>query len=332
MTKLSFLDLVNVTEGETPAQAIGRIGPLAAHAEKCGYQRYWIAEHHGLEGVGSAATALCIAEAGHATSHIRIGSGGIMLPNHTPFIIAEQFGTLDALFPGRVDLGLGRAPGGDGKIIRAMRRDIMREAEEFPRNVVELRAHFTGDPDLGVIAVPGRGAQIEMWILGSSLFGAQLAAALGMPYAFASHFAPDALDEALLIYRRDFKPSAHLRAPYSAAVFNAVAGETHDEGQFLGSSMEQNFVALRTGHPGKLPQPVENYRTSLDIPLATMVNHVMQCSAFGSQDDVARGINAFIRRTQVDEVIIHSPVHDPEARMRSLTRVVQAFDSLDVIA
>ncbi len=213
MAKLSFLDLVNVTEGGTPAQAIARVGAVAAQAEACGYHRYWVAEHHGMAGVAAAATSLIIAQAGHATGKIRIGAGGIMLPNHSPMVIAEQFGTLDALFPGRIDLGLGRAPGADGRVLRALRRDYAREADEFPRSVVELRAHFTGDPDLGVVAVPGRGAPVEMWILGSSLFGAQLAAALGMPYAFASHFAPDLLDEALMIYRRDFRPSAHLTEP-----------------------------------------------------------------------------------------------------------------------
>lgn len=332
MTKLSFLDLVNVIEGGTAAEAIARVSPLAAHAEMLGYHRYWIAEHHGIEGVAAAATSLIIAEAGHATSRMRIGAGGVMLPNHTPLVIAEQFGTLDAMFPGRVDLGLGRAPGGDARIIRAMRRDIMREAEEFPRNVIELRAHFTGDPDLGVVAVPGRGAKVEMWILGSSLYGAQLAAALGMPYAFASHFAPDALDEALMIYRREFRPSAALERPYCAAAFNAIAGETREEGLYLASSMEQNFVALRTGRPGKLPRPIEGYRDSLDGSIRMMLDHVLQCSAFGSAKDVAKGLDRFLKRTGVDEVIVHGATHDPQARMRSLTLIAKAFESLQVSA
>jgi len=330
MTKLSFLDLVNVVQGETSADAIRRVGPLAAHVEALGYHRYWIAEHHGMEGVAAAATSLIIAEAGHATSKIRIGSGGIMLPNHSPLVIAEQFGTLDALFPGRIDLGLGRAPGADGRVMRAMRRDHMREADEFPRNVVELRAHFTGDPDVGVLAVPGRGAEIEMWILGSSLFGAQLAAMLGMPYAFASHFAPDSLDEALMIYRREFRPSAHLREPYAAAAFNAIAAETSAEGEYVASSMMQNFVALRTGRPGKMPAPVDNYLATLDPSLSGMLGHVLQCSAFGSVEDVARGLNGFIKRTQVDEIIVHSPAFDPAARMRSVALVAEAFASLKV--
>lgn len=332
MARLSFLDLVNVTEGGTAAEAIARVGPLAAQAEASGYERYWIAEHHGMAGVAAAATSLIIAEAGHATKRIRIGAGGIMLPNHSPMVIAEQFGTLDALFPGRIDLGLGRAPGADGRVLRALRRDYAREADEFPRNVVELRAFFTGDPDLGVIAVPGRGAPVEMWILGSSLFGAQLAAALGMPYAFASHFAPDMLDEALAIYRRDFRPSQHLDKPYAAAAFSAIAAPTREEGRYLASSMEQNFVALRTGNPGKLPPPIEGYRDSLEPAIRSMLNHVLRCSAFGSVEDVAEGLDTFIRRTQVDEVIVHSSVFDFEARLRSADLIARAFAQLPVSA
>jgi luciferase family oxidoreductase group 1 len=332
MTKLSFLDLVNVVEGEEPADAIRRVGSVAAHVEACGYHRYWVAEHHGLSGVAAAATSLIIAEAGHATSRIRIGSGGIMLPNHSPLVIAEQFGTLDALFPGRIDLGLGRAPGADNRVARALRRDFMREAEEFPRNVMELRAHFTGEPEVGILAVPGRGAPIEMWILGSSLFGAQLAAALGMPYAFASHFAPDLLDEALTTYRRDFRPSAHLREPYAAAAMTAIAADTKEEGEFLASSVMQNFVAMRTGRPGKLPPPVDNYGANLDPAIGEMLGHVLQCSSFGSQEDVARGIKRFIARTQVDEVIIHSPAYDPAARLHSIGLIARAFESLPVSA
>ncbi|MBU0793695.1 MAG: LLM class flavin-dependent oxidoreductase [Alphaproteobacteria bacterium] len=328
MTKLSFLDLVNVVEGEDAGDAIRRVGPLAAHAEALGYHRYWIAEHHGMAGVAAAATALIIAEAGRATKTIRVGSGGIMLPNHSPYIIAEQFGTLDALFPGRVDLGLGRAPGADGRLARAIRHDTRQEAEEFPRSVVELRAHFTGEPALGLLAVPGRGAQIDMWILGSSLFGAQLAAALGMPYAFASHFAPDLLDEALMIYRRDFRPSSHLREPYAAAAMTVIAADTKAEAEYIASSTMQNFVALRTGRPGKLPPPVENYIASLDPALSGMLAHVMQCSAFGTVEDVARGIRQFIQRTQVDEVIVHSAAFDPHARMKSLALTAQAFDQM----
>ncbi len=332
MTKLSFLDLVNVVEGETSAEAIRRVGPMAAHVETLGFHRYWVAEHHGMAGVAAAATSLIIAEAGHATSSIRIGSGGIMLPNHSPLVIAEQFGTLDALFPGRIDLGLGRAPGADGRVAQALRRDFMREAEEFPRNVLELRAHFTGEPDVGILAVPGRDAQVEMWILGSSLFGAQLAAAFGMPYAFASHFAPDLLDEALETYRREFKPSAYLREPYAAAAMSAVAAETSEEAVFIASSIMQNFVALRTGRPGKLPRPVENYLERLPMQAATMLSSALQCSAFGNVEEVARAIRLFIKRTQVDEVIVHSPAYDFDARKRSVALIAEAFASLQIDA
>ncbi|MBT2187040.1 LLM class flavin-dependent oxidoreductase [Sphingobium nicotianae] len=332
MTKLSFLDLVNVIDGETSGDAIRRVGPMAAHVEALGFHRYWIAEHHGMVGVAAAATALIIAEAGRATNHIRVGSGGIMLPNHSPFIIAEQFGTLDALFPGRVDLGLGRAPGADGRLAQALRHDQRHEAEEFPRGVVELRAHFTGEPDLGLVAVPGRGADIEMWILGSSLYGAQLAAAFGMPYAFASHFAPDLLDEALEIYRRDFKPSAWLSAPYCAAAMSAVAADTSEEAVFIASSIMQNFVALRTGRPGKLPRPVENYLERLPMNVAATLSQALQCSAFGTVEEVARSIRQFIKRTGVDEVIVHSPAYDFDARKRSVALIAEAFASLEVDA
>ncbi len=332
MTKLSFLDLVNVVEGESSGDAIRRVGPMAAHAEALGYHRYWIAEHHGMPGVAAAATALIIAEAGHATKTMRIGSGGIMLPNHSPYLIAEQFGTLDALFPGRVDLGLGRAPGADGRLARALRHDTMKEAQDFPRNIMELRAHFAGEPDLGLIAVPGRGAQIEMWILGSSLFGAQLAAALGMPYAFASHFAPDLLDEALLTYRREFRPSQYLSQPYAAAAMSIVAADTREQADYVASSMMQNFVSLRTGKPGKMAPPVENYIAGLDPALSGMLRNVMQCSAFGTQDDVAKGMADFIARTQVDELIVHSPAFDPQARLHSVALIAKAFERLNVPA
>ncbi len=328
MTRLSFLDLVNVRQGEDAASAIARVGPLAAHVEALGYHRYWIAEHHGMEGVAAAATALIIAEAARATTSIRVGSGGIMLPNHSPLVIAEQFGTLDALFPGRIDLGLGRAPGSDGRVARALRRDQMQQAEEFPRHVMELRAFFSGDPDLGIVAVPGLGARVDIWILGSSLFGAQLAAALGLPYAFASHFAPDALDEALYIYRRDFRPSATLREPYTAAAFNIFAADTQAEAELLASSMQQSFVALRTGNPGKLPPPVPNYRETLPETLQAMLERIMQASVIGTEPVVRAALERFIARTQADEIIVCCAMHDPAARQHSLAIAAQAYRAL----
>ena len=238
MTKLSFLDLVPVTDTGTIAQSLANAADLARHAEALGYERYWVAEHHGMAGIASAATSVVLAHIGQATKSIRIGSAGIMLPNHAPIVIAEQFGTLEALFPGRVDLGLGRAPGSDQRVARALRRTLASDERQFPQDVLELQAFLAGDEQLGITAVPGAGTHIPLWILGSSTFGAQLAAMLGLPYAFASHFAPDALDEALDIYRRQFKPSAQLAEPYAAAAFNAFAADTRDEAELLASSQQ----------------------------------------------------------------------------------------------
>ena len=224
--KLSFLDLVPVVEGGTVGEALTRAADLARHAEAEGYTRYWVAEHHGMTGIASAATSVVIAHLAAATRHIRVGAGGIMLPNHAPLAIAEQFGTLDALFPGRIDLGLGRAPGSDQRVARAMRRTLETDANAFPQDVLELQSYFADDGQTGIVATPGAGARPDLWILGSSLFGAQLAAALGLPYAFASHFAPDALDQAMAIYRRDFRPSAYCAKPYAMAGFNVFAADT----------------------------------------------------------------------------------------------------------
>ncbi|ABD24658.1 luciferase-like protein [Novosphingobium aromaticivorans DSM 12444] len=322
--KLSVLDLVSVVEGGTVREALDNSAAAARVAEECGYQRYWVAEHHGMEGIASAAVAVTLAHIGHATSTIRIGAGGIMLPNHNPLVIAEQFGTLDALFPGRIDLGLGRAPGADQRIVRALRKDTNRAAEDFPADVVELQLQFAGDPRVPLQAVPGKGARPQMWILGSSLFGAQLAAMLGLPYAFASHFAPDHLDAALKIYRERFQPSDVLDAPYCAAAINAVAAETDEEATLLASSMDQAFVALRTGNPGKLKPPVPGYRDSLPPPALAMLEHVRQVSATGSVETVRRGLKAFVERTGVDEVIVAASIFDQEARRRSLRLVAEA--------
>jgi luciferase family oxidoreductase group 1 len=260
-----------------------------------------------------------LAHIGAATKAIRIGAGGIMLPNHAPLVIAEQFGTLDALFPGRIDLGLGRAPGSDQIVARAIRRTLETDPNAFPRDVMELQSYFADDGQTGIRATPGAGAKPELWILGSSLFGAQLAAALGLPYAFASHFAPDLLDQAIAIYRRDFRPSAVLARPYVMAGFNVFAAETDAEAELLGSSQQQAFVALRTGNPRQLPPPVAGYRESLGAQGARILDHVLECSAVGSAATVARGIAAFIARTGVDEVMVASAIYEHEARKRSLT-------------
>lgn len=328
MTRFSVLDLVPVVEGGSIGSALASAATLAQAAERAGYHRFWVAEHHGMAGIGGAATAVTLAHIGHATSTIRIGSGGIMLPNHSPYVIAEQFGTLDALFPGRIDLGLGRAPGADGRIAQMLRRDLMRAAEAFPGDVVELQALFAGDPRLPLQATPGEGAQVEMWILGSSLFGAQLAAMLGLPYAFASHFAPAALDQALALYRREFKPSERLAAPYVMAAMNVIAADSDAEAVLLGSSMDQSFVALRTGTPGRLKPPAEGYRATLPPPALRMLESFREASAIGSPDTVRAAVAAFIARTRADELIFAGSTFDPSARVRSLELTMTAVTGL----
>ncbi len=307
------------------SEALAEAALLAQVAEAAGYHRFWVAEHHAMDGIAGGATAVVLAHIGNATKTIRIGSGGIMLPNHNPFVIAEQFGTLDALFPGRIDLGLGRAPGADGRIGQALRKDLMRASEFFPQDVVELRALFTGDPALPLKATPGFGARPELWILGSSLFGAQLAAALGMPFAFASHFAPDHLDEALILYRRQFRPSEQLAQPHVMAAMTVIAADSDDEAALLASSMDQSFVALRSGSPGKLQPPVPAYRESLPPPARAMLEHMRQASAVGSPATVRAAIGRFIERTGADELIVAGATFDPAARRCSLTLTMEAL-------
>ncbi len=325
MTRLSVLDLVPVREGGSLGEALAEAALLAQAAEAAGYHRFWVAEHHAMDGIAGGATSVVLAHIGQATSTIRIGSGGIMLPNHSPFVIAEQFGTLDALFPGRIDLGLGRAPGADGRIGQALRKDLMRAAEYFPQDVVELRALFTGEPALPLRATPGFGARPELWILGSSLFGAKLAAALGLPFAFASHFAPDHLDEALVLYRRQFRPSAALERPHVMAAMTVIAADSDEEAVLLASSMDQSFVALRSGTPGKLRPPVHAYRESLPPPARAMLEHMRQAAAVGSPATVAAAIARFIERTGADELMIAGATFDPAARRRSLALTMTAL-------
>jgi luciferase family oxidoreductase group 1 len=315
--KFSILDLSPVPLGSDVRTALDRSLALAQHGEALGYERFWMAEHHGMEGIASAATAVALGHVGQGTKTIRIGAGGIMLPNHAPMVIAEQFGTLEALFPGRVDLGLGRAPGSDQRTAQALRRGLHSDANEFPRDVLELQAFLAGDQRLGVQATPGQGTNIPLYILGSSLFGAQLAAALGLPYAFASHFAPQMLDEALTIYRRDFKPSAQLAEPYVMCGFNIFAADSDAEAEYLASSMLQSFVALRTGNPGKMPPPVEGYRESLPPQFQSMLEQIMQGSAVGSADSVKQAVDRFVERTGADELIISGSIFDQAAREKS---------------
>ena len=323
MIPLSVLDLVPVREGEDVSDALRQTGELAAAAEAAGYKRFWVAEHHATEGVAGGATSVVLAHVGHCTSTIRIGSGGIMLPNHNPFVIAEQFGTLAALFPGRIDLGLGRAPGAAPILGQALRKELHRAAEYFPQDVVELRALLTGDVDLPIRATPGFGSDVEMWMLGSSLFGAQLAARLGMPYAFASHFAPDHLDEALAIYRRDFRPSAYLDRPHAMAAMTVIAADTDEEAEYLASSQEQAFVRLRSGDPGKLPPPVENYRDTLPAASRGMLRHLDRARAVGSPATVSSKIAEFVKHTSADEIITSGAIFDPDKRCRSLALVME---------
>ncbi|WP_176399758.1 LLM class flavin-dependent oxidoreductase [Novosphingobium sp. B 225] len=325
MIDLSVLDLVPVIAGGSVPQALADAAALAKCAEAAGYKRFWVAEHHAMDGIAGGATAVVLAHIGHATATIRIGSGGIMLPNHNPWVIAEQFGTLDALFPGRVDLGLGRAPGADGRLAQALRKDLMRAAEQFPHDVVELRALLTGEPELQLRATPGYGAQVEMWMLGSSLFGAQLAAMIGMPYAFASHFAPDHLDAALALYRKEFRPSQWLAKPHAMAAMTVIAADSDEEAVLLASSLDQSFVALRTGNPGRLQPPVPGYRQTLPPSILAMLEHMRQASAVGSPATVRERIARFVERTKADELIVAGSTFDPMARHRSLELTIKAL-------
>lgn len=325
MIPLSVLDLVPVREGGTLEQAFAASVDLAQAAERLGYRRFWVAEHHAMDGIAGGATSVVLAHIGNATRTIRIGSGGIMLPNHTPFQIAEQFGTLAALFPGRVDLGLGRAPGAGPELQRALRKDLHRAAEMFPQDVAELRALLTGEPELPIRATPGNNADVEMWMLGSSLFGAQLAAQMGLPYAFAAHFAPDHLDAALALYRRDFQPSTQLAQPYVMVAMSVICADSDEQAELLASSQAQSFVRLRTGQPGKLPPPEPGYRDSLPAPAQAMLAHLGQASAIGAPATVRTAIGRFVERTAADEIIVSGSTFDPAARVRSLELTVEAL-------
>ncbi|HCO44330.1 MAG TPA: alkane 1-monooxygenase [Gammaproteobacteria bacterium] len=329
MIPFSVLDLCPVFEGSSAADALRNSLDLAQHAEQLGYRRYWLAEHHGMPGIASAATAVVIAHIAQGTQRIRVGSGGIMLPNHAPLVIAEQFGTLESLFPGRIDLGLGRAPGTDQATAAALRRDLMTSAERFPQDVVELMRLLGHGPAPDAIqAVPGAGLRTPVWILGSSLFGAQLAAALGLPYAFASHFAPQALMQAIDVYRSQFRPSEQLDRPHLMLGFSVYAADDDATGELLASSMQQAFIALRTGRPDKIPAPVPGYLDQLPAAWRAMLEESMSCSAIGGPQRVREQIAAFIARTGADELMISSPIHDPAARRASYTIAAEVREQL----
>jgi luciferase family oxidoreductase group 1 len=317
MIPFSILDLAPITEGSTAAASFRNSLDLAQHGERWGYNRFWLAEHHGMPGIASAATSVLMGYVANGTSTIRVGAGGIMLPNHSPLVIAEQFGTLESLFPGRIDLGLGRAPGSDHTTARALRRNLASDADEFPQDVVELMDYFAGSPRRSVCAVPGAGLNVPVWILGSSLFGAQLAAALGLPYAFASHFAPQMMMQAIDIYRSTFRPSAQLDKPYVMLGFNVFAAATDEQAQYLATSMQQAFVNLRSGRPTQLKPPVEGYLEQLGLPERMMLDSVLSCSAIGSPETVATQLKGFVERTGADELMITSQIFDHAARLRS---------------
>ncbi|NHN38653.1 LLM class flavin-dependent oxidoreductase [Pseudomaricurvus alcaniphilus] len=318
MINYSLLDLCPVVEGSNPAETFQRSLDLAQHAERWGYNRYWLAEHHNMPGIASAATAVVIGHIAAGTSRIRVGAGGIMLPNHSPLIIAEQFGTLEALFPGRIDLGLGRAPGTDQATARALRRDLQSNAERFPQDVMDLQA-LLGDPQpgQGLLATPGSGSKVPLWILGSSTFGAQLAAALGLPYAFASHFAPGDLQVALKTYRHYFQPSQYLDKPYVTLGFNVIAADSDEEAELLSSSMQKSFVSLRQGKPLRLQPPQANYLPTLGPAERHTLQQVLSCSAIGSAATVETGIRAFLEQTGADELMLNGNIFDHRARLRS---------------
>jgi luciferase family oxidoreductase group 1 len=325
MVPLSILDLAPIAKGSTAPEALRRALDLAQHAERWGYRRYWLAEHHNMPGIASAATAVVIAHIAAGTSTIRVGSGGVMLPNHAPLVIAEQFGTLEALFPGRIDLGLGRAPGTDPLTARALRRGNADTSDAFPRDVMELQAYFR--PVIAgqaVQAVPGAGMQVPIWLLGSSLFSAQLAAALGMPFAFASHFAPDLLGEALGIYRKMFRPSDALKRPYSMAAVAVFAAESDAAAARLFTSLQQSFVTLRRGAPGPLPPPVDSMEGLWTDLERAGVDQAFREAIIGSPATVRAGMKAFVQRTGVDELMVTASIHDHAARLRSFELVAES--------
>jgi luciferase family oxidoreductase group 1 len=324
MIPLSVLDLSPVPEGSSAGQALRNSMDLAGHVERLGYQRYWMAEHHNMPGIASAATAVALAHVAQVTRTIRIGAGGVMLPNHAPLLIAEQFGTLAALHPGRIDLGLGRAPGSDQIAARAMRRNLTADIDQFPRDVVELMRYFLPtEPNQPLQAVPGAGEAVEIWILGSSTYGAQLAAHLGLPYAFASHFAPGEMRAAIDIYRDRFRPSGQLAKPHVMLGVNICAADTDAEAHLLYSSLQQAFVNLRRGRPGKLPPPVDGFEAGLDRYARAILADALSCSIVGGPETIRQGLEGFVTRTGADELMVTAQIFDHTARKRSFEILAQ---------
>jgi luciferase family oxidoreductase group 1 len=318
MIPFSVLDLAPINAGSTAADALHDSLALAQQAERCGYHRYWLAEHHNMPGVASAATAVVIGYIAGGTSTIRVGSGGIMLPNHPPLIVAEQFGTLASLYPGRIDLGLGRAPGADALATHALRRHGDDSAERFPQDVIELRSYFARErPGQKLRAVPGAGLEVPIWLLGSSLFSAQLAAELGLPFAFASHFAPDELLRALAVYRGSFRPSPQLSRPHAMLGVNVLAAESEAEARRLFTSQQQAFLGVRRGMPGRVPPPVDDLDAWCTPAERAQLDHLLTYSFVGSAATVEQGLRRFIGATRADELMLTAQVYDQAARLRS---------------
>ena len=333
MVPLSVLDLSPITEGGSAGEALRNSLDLARHVEALGYRRFWMAEHHNLPGIASAATAVALAHIAAGTAHITIGAGGVMLPNHAPLVIAEQFGTLAALHPGRVELGLGRAPGSDQVTARAMRRNLLADVDQFPQDVIELMGYFQpAEPDQAVQAVPGAGLQVPIWILGSSTFGAQLAAILGLPFAFASHFAPRMMKHAIMLYRERFTPSSQLAAPNLMLGVAVVAAESDEEARFLYSSLQQSTLNNRTGRRSRVPPPVEDFDARLDPYARAILADSQACAIVGGPDTVRQGLEDFIQLTGADELMITANIFDHTKRKRSFEIVAEVHGAMNATA
>ena len=329
MIPFSILDLCPVPQGATAADAFRNSLDLAQHAEQWGYRRYWLAEHHNMPGIASAATSVAIGHVAGGTKTIRVGSGGVMLPNHTPLVIAEQFGTLASLYPDRIDLGLGRAPGTDMLTTKALRRDMVTSVDQFPRDVQELQYYFSpANPGQKIRAVPGAGLNVPIWLLGSSLFSAQLAAGLGLPFAFASHFAPAEMMQALLLYRSEFQPSRQLDRPYAMLGINVIAADTDAQACRNFTSVQQSFINLRRGMPGQIPPPIDDIDVFCPPADRAGVDYALSCSVVGSAETVERGLRSFIEATQPDELMITANLYEHTARLRSFEIVAQVRDRI----
>jgi luciferase family oxidoreductase group 1 len=329
MAPLSVLDISPVVDGGDVRQSLKNSLELARHAERLGYRRFWLAEHHNMPGVASAATSVVIGHVAAGTRSIRVGAGGIMLPNHAPLVIAEQFGTLEALFPGRIDLGLGRAPGSDQLTAQALRRTLVGDVDRFPQDVVELMSYFEpSSPGQSIQAVPGAGLAVPVWILGSSLFGAQLAAALGRPFAFAAHFSSGQMEEAAKLYRARFEPSGQLAKPYLMIGLNVVAAETEAEARRLFTSQQQFFLNLRTGRPGRLPPPVDDIEARFAASGLSDMPGASAAAVVGDHEEVRRGLESFVAKIQPDEIMVTAQIYDHAARVRSFEIAAKARDEL----